>query len=114
MPSGEAAPRTVRQRSQSLANVRLAVTAGDTTAQLSHELHSVEREDREKLLEEIKKTGKFLIRVPVQVSLAMKADMGIPWNQIRLLRRWETKLISVTNYCNLYQVVEHVGGVDSK
>lgn len=88
IPTGEAAPRTVRQRSQSLANVRLAMTAGDTTTQLAHELLSTEREDREKLLEDIKNAdGNFLIRVPVQSSLAMKADLNFPWNKLRELRR---------------------------
>ena len=62
--SGEAAPRTVRQRTQSLSSVRLAMTAGDSTVQLAHELFSVQRQDREKLLEKIKKVDGFTNNLP--------------------------------------------------
>lgn len=55
VPSGEASPSTVRKRTQSLGHVRLAVTAGDSTTQLAHELHAAQARDREKLLEEIRK-----------------------------------------------------------
>ncbi len=42
-------------------------------------------------MEEIKKAdGKFLITVPVQSSLAMKADLNLPWNKIREIRRYGT------------------------
>lgn len=88
VPSGEAAPRTIRQRSQSLASVRQAITAGDTTTQQAHELIATQREDRDKLIEEIKNAGStFLIQVPVRDSLAMKADLNMPWNQLREMRR---------------------------
>lgn len=65
------------------------MTAGDTTAQLAHELHSTERKEREALLDEIRKAeGNILIRVPVQSSLAFKADLNIPWNKLRMIRRY--------------------------
>ena len=86
MPSGKAEPRTIRQRSQSLENVRFALTAGDTTTQLAHELHGKQREDREKLLDEIRKAGD-IIHVNVQSSLAMKADLNIPWHKLRMITR---------------------------
>ena len=88
VPTGKAAPRTVRQRTQSLESVRLTLSAGDSTTQLAHELHAKQREDREKLLEEIKQAGgDIIVRVPVQTSLAMKADLNIPWNKLRTIRR---------------------------
>ena len=88
VPSGEAAPRTIRQRSQSLASVREAITAGDTITQQAHELVTSQREDRDRLLEEIKNAGgTFLIQVPAQASLAMKADLNMPWNKLREMRR---------------------------
>ena len=47
-----------------------------------------QREDREKLVEEIRKAGgKFHVRVPVQFTLAMKADLNLPWNKLRNIRR---------------------------
>lgn len=86
--TGKAASRTVRKRSHSLANVRLAVAAGDTTAQLAHELHAERRADRAKLLEELRKADRdFHIRIPVRDSLALKADLNLPWNQLRTIRR---------------------------
>lgn len=87
VPTGEAAPRTVRKRTQSLQNVRVTLTAGDSTAQLAHELKGKQREDREKLLEEMKRAGgNFHLQVPVQSSLAMKADLNIPWSKLRMIR----------------------------
>jgi hypothetical protein len=101
IPTGEASPSTVRKRSKSLANVRLAVAAGDSTAQLAHELHSTQRRDREKLLDEIRSAGgNFLIQVPVQSSLAMKADLNIPWYKLRMIRRY-------TQYMVTYLVVNN-------
>jgi predicted metal-dependent phosphoesterase TrpH len=65
------------------------LTAGDSTTQLAHELYGRQREDRETLLEEIKKAGgDLIVKVPVQGSLAMKADLNIPWNKLRIIRRW--------------------------
>lgn len=88
IPTGQAASRTVRERSQSLTNVRFAISAGDTTTQLAHEVHASKRENRQELLDEIRKVdGNFLVRVPVQASLAMKADFNIPWNRLRDMRR---------------------------
>ena len=88
-----AAPRTVRQRSQSLENVRFALTAGDNTSQLAHELLAKQREDRERLLDGIKKAGgNLLVKVAVQDSLAMKADLNIPWSKLRDIRRYTNEL----------------------
>ena len=76
VPTDKAAPRTVRQRSQSMENERFTVSGGDSTTQLAHEVQRRQREDREKLVEEIRKAGgKFHVRVPVQFTLAMKADL---------------------------------------
>lgn len=86
IPSGRAASRTVRQRSQSLSNFRQTVSAQDPASQLAHEVLSTPEEERKKLLEEIKRVD-FVIKVPVRTSLAMKADMSIPWNQLKLFRR---------------------------
>lgn len=85
-PTAIAAPRTIRQRTHSLGNVHLAVSASDSTAQFAHELLGQQRE-REKLLGEMKAGGALLVSVPVQSSLAMKADLNIPWSKLRLIKR---------------------------
>lgn len=88
VPTEEAAPRTVRERSQSLETVRMTVSAGDSTAQLGHEVQRKQEADRERLVEAIRKAGdKFRVVVPVQFSLAMKADLNIPWNKLRNIKR---------------------------
>lgn len=79
----------IRKRSSSLANVRSTLSAGDDTTQLVHELRSSSREDRGRLMEEIRQmVGKFLYRVSVKNSVAMKADLNLPWNKLRTMRRY--------------------------
>ena len=78
LPSGKAA-----SRSQSLANVRLAVSAGDDTTQLAHEIHSCSQDERKKVIEEAE--GSFCISV--EQSVALKADLSIPWSMLRMMRR---------------------------
>ena len=74
------------------------MTAGDSTAQLAHEVQGRQREEREKLLEELKKAGgNCLLCVPVQSSLAMKADLNIPWNKLRMIRMYSS-IITVFVY----------------
>ena len=86
VPSGKAAPRTIRKRSHSLANVRLAVSAGDDTTQLAHEIHTCSQDERKKLMEEIRRAeGSF--RISVEQSVALKADLSIPWSKLRVMRR---------------------------
>ena len=85
VPSGEAAPRTLRKRSHSLASVRFAVSAGDDTTQLAHEVHGCCQE-RRKLIEEIRRAeGGF--RISVEQSVALKADLSIPWSKLRIMSR---------------------------
>jgi cystathionine beta-lyase/cystathionine gamma-synthase len=86
VPSGKAAQRTIRKRSHSLASVRSAVSAGDDTTQLAHEVHSCHQEERKKLIEEIRRTeGGF--RISVEQSVTLKADLSIPWSKLRTMRR---------------------------
>lgn len=87
MPSSKAAPRTVRKRSTSLANVRVTVAGGDTTTQIAHELRA---RQRAKLLDEVRiADGNFLVRVLPRDALVMKADLNIPWNKLRIIRRYQ-------------------------
>ena len=87
MPTGKAALRTIRKRSHSLANVRLALSAGDDATQLAHEIHTCGRDERKKLIDEIRKAdGNF--RISVEQSVALKADLNIPWNKLRVMRRY--------------------------
>ena len=46
--------------------------------QLTHELHTCDPQERKRALEE--QGGSFRVNIPVEVSLALKADLNIPWN----------------------------------
>lgn len=60
-------------------NVRFTLAGGDSMAQLAHEIQGKQREDRERLLEEIRQAGgNFHVNIPVASALAMKADLNIP------------------------------------
>ena len=51
--------------------------------QLQLEVKQLTKEDREQLLH----SAEFTIRVPVGQGLAMRCDVGLPWHQLRELRK---------------------------
>ena len=92
--SGNASKRTVRERSQALQDLRERISSEDSTTQFS-EVRSCSADVRQKLLEEIRGSGgAFHVTVPVDASLAMKADLNIPWSMLRVMRRY------VNIHCN--------------
>ena len=55
---------------------------------MGDEIRGKRRADREQLVQEIRDAGgDFRVQVPTQTALAMKADLNIPWNKLRLIRR---------------------------
>lgn len=47
------------------------------------------------MLEEIRNLkGNFLVRIPAEKSVAMKADLNIPWNKLRIMRRYINKMFN--------------------
>ena len=85
--SAKASVRSLRRRSLVLRDVRQQVSAGDDSAQvqLSNEIKTSTRDVRSKLLQDLQ--GTVCINVPTETSLAMKADLSIPWNTLRTMRR---------------------------
>ena len=83
MESAVASTRSLRRRSLALKDLREKVSDGESSAlvQLSHEIKSCSYDERSKVLEEIQ--GEVVIEVPTEASLAMKADLGIPWRTMR-------------------------------
>ena len=83
--SSEASPRTLKRRSNEIMLVRDIVSKGSSTEQLSHELQTLTKQDRERLLD-------LALSEPVIIPsgdvLAMKADLSITWNKLRTLRRY--------------------------
>ena len=63
--------------------MRSIVSKNCQKAQLHHEIKELSKEDRESLVDSIKCIE---IAVSAKDSLAMKADLGIPWNKLRNMR----------------------------
>ncbi len=83
VPSGDAAWRTLDRRTKVLRAVREITSGGDSTAQLAAEIHHLSKAERENLLQEVR----LPVAIPPSHALAMKVDLGIPWNKLRILRR---------------------------
>ena len=54
--------------------------------QLGHELRACDSADRKQVLEDL--GGAFHVKIPTESSLALKADLNIPWSKLRTLRRY--------------------------
>jgi hypothetical protein len=81
--TSEVSSRTAARRTKALNRVREVVSGGDPNQQLQLEVKSLTRDDRERLL----RSAGFTIHVPVGQGLAMRCDVGLPWNQLRELRK---------------------------
>ena len=69
--------------------MRKRVSGGEEVAQMCSEVKASSKQDRAKLVEELKKTTG---------SLALKADLQIPWNKLRIVRRsYPVKLCILPN-----------------
>ena len=59
------------------------IAGEDSSPILKRELLALDKSDRNKLLREVGMT----IDIPPEQGLAMKADLAIPWNKLRVIRR---------------------------
>ena len=73
----------MRRRSHEIANLRKIVSKDDSTVQLQREIQVMPREERKQLLKE----ANFEAEIPPDHGLAMKADLCLLWNKLRVLRR---------------------------
>lgn len=63
--------------------VRDTVSGGAGVEQHKDEIALLSREDRTKLLA----SAEFSSQITRETALAMKADLMIPWNKMRIMRR---------------------------
>lgn len=63
--------------------VRELISCGDSASQMKEEIKHCSRPEREKLLHD----AGFTLDIPPEQGLAMKADLGLPWNKLRIIRR---------------------------
>lgn len=62
---------------------RCGEKGGDCTSQLADEVKALSKAERESLLRE----AQLPLLIPTDHALAMKADLALPWNKLRVLRR---------------------------
>ena len=84
--SSAASDRTLKRRSSELELVRNIVSKGAPVEQLQNELKCLTKEDREAILDAAM-GGAPSITIPADQVLAMKADLSITWNKLRVMRR---------------------------
>ena len=83
VPTADASKRTVERRSEVLSAMRQIASGGDTSAQFAAEVKSLSQVEREDLLQQ----AQLPVVIPADHALVMKADLGIPWTKLRILRR---------------------------
>ena len=81
--SSQCTRKKVKRRSQELANIRDAISGGQSMTQLQSEVLMLPTEKKQ-LMREVN----FTINIPPECGLPMKADLSIPWNKLRVLRRF--------------------------
>ena len=84
----EASTNTLRCKTKLLNTIRHTVSKGDDSTQLASEVATSSHEDRKAILDSLKSMpGNFKVEVPVSTSLAIKADLNIPWSKLRVMRK---------------------------
>ena len=81
--TADASKRTIERRTEVLGHVRQLASGGDISAQFAAEIKVLNKAEREDLLHQ----AQLPVVIPANHALAMKADLGIPWNKLRILRR---------------------------
>lgn len=83
-PSGKCSKDTLRRRTNEIAKVREVISGGDTAQQMRNEMKRIPKEERTELMQE----AGFHVHIPAEEGLAMKADLCLPWNKMRVMRRY--------------------------
>ena len=60
--------------------VRPIISGGACADQLQHEMAAVTDAERQELLQDVRTP----LQIPAEETLAMKADLVLPWNKIRI------------------------------
>ena len=82
VPTSKASAKTVARRNQALHQLRDTISGGDSSSQMQ-EICSLSKGEWQKILKEANLT----IDIPPEHGVAMKADLALPWNKLRILRR---------------------------
>ena len=74
---------TKRRQTSQLAEVHLTISSGAEAAK-DQLVCEVGKKEREKLLNE----SAFSVELTTEESLALKANLSLPWNKLRIMRRY--------------------------
>ena len=82
-PTSQSSKDTVRRRSNEISKVRKVLSLGDESEQMVDKMKLIPKAERNKLMKE----ANFNVQIPPEEGLAMKADLRLPWNKLRIMRR---------------------------
>lgn len=85
VPTDKASKKTRHRRSMSLLAVREVVSGGSSSSQFMNEAKGASLAERQRLIEELQQGVR--VQIPASESLAMKADLTLPWRKLRIVRR---------------------------
>ena len=71
------------ERVQALHQLRNTICGEDSSSQMQEEICGLSKGEQQKFLKEANLT----IDIPPEHGVAMKADLALPWNKLRILRR---------------------------
>eukprot|EP00731_Ephydatia_muelleri_P035067 Em0094g17a len=83
-PISKASSKTLRRYRKQVQKVRHVLTSDDPTILLREEIRSLSKNEKNSLL----KDAGITLDISPEQGLAIKADLTLPWNKIRMIRRW--------------------------
>ena len=89
-------------------DIRGSLSLNDSQTQLQAELKTFSPEERQDLL----KSAGITINIPPEQGLAIKADLAIPWNKLRVIRRYNVEMYYIQvqkSIHKLKQMAHHLG-----
>ena len=81
--TSDVTPKTAARRTRALKRVRNVVSCGDVHKQRRLEVKALPCEEREKLLH----SAGLNVDVPEGQGLALRCDIDLPWNKLRVLKK---------------------------
>lgn len=81
--SGSAGMKTTRNRTRELGEHRHLTSQGSEICQLQDEVKACSPDERQQILANFQ-----TVVVSTSQAVAMKADLGIPWSKLRVIRRY--------------------------
>lgn len=97
--SSVASGKTVHLRSKEIESHRELASGGESSLQISDEIKMCPKEKRLSILNQL--DGSFRISLSSDQSLGMKADLGIPWSKLRVIRRCVQTVVTVLHVCSM-------------